>query len=70
MEFIKTCDQLNLVTVEEQHTVYLKTYVSFIYEYSVLLVTLIITVSKVTRFPTVYILTLITEVYVLYIRDS
>jgi len=62
---------LNLVKVgEEQHTISLKTYVFYIYEYSVLLVTLAITVIMVTSFPTVSILTLITEVHVLYITDS
>jgi hypothetical protein len=61
MEFTKTFDQLNLVKVgKEQHTLYLKTYVSYIYEYSLLLVTLVITVSMFTMFPEVSILTLIT----------
>jgi len=46
MEFTKTCDQLNLFKVgKEQHTLRLKTYVSCIYEYSALIVTLVITVK-------------------------
>jgi hypothetical protein len=61
MELTKTCDQLNLFKVEkQQHTLYLKTYVSYVYEYSVLLVTLVITVSMVSRFPAVSFWTLIT----------
>jgi len=61
MEFTKTCDQLNLFKVgKEQKKLYLKTYVTYIYKYSVLLVTFVITVSMVSSFPTVSILTLIT----------
>jgi hypothetical protein len=50
MEFTETCEQLNLVKVGEQHTLYFKTYISHIYEYSVLLITLVITVITVTSF--------------------